>query len=73
MAAWVKVFLFTHISGNKSNFFLALANNFALLDAEDNTSGLLHRGGITDIPWLTSISTQSFNVSFVFAGNFPKH
>ena len=25
------------------------ANNFALSDAEDNTSGLLNRGGITDL------------------------
>ena len=27
-----------------------LANSFALLDAEDNTSGLLNRGGIPDLP-----------------------
>ena len=27
-----------------------LANNFALLDAEDNTSGPLNRGGIADLP-----------------------
>ena len=26
-----------------------LANNFALPDAEDNTSGLLNRGGIADL------------------------
>ena len=26
-----------------------LANNFALSDAEDNTSGLLNRGGIADL------------------------
>ena len=25
-------------------------NNFALSDAEDNTSGLLNRGGIADLP-----------------------
>ena len=30
-----------------------LANSFALLDAEDNTSGLLNRGGIPDLPWDT--------------------
>ena len=28
------------------------ANNFALSDAEDNTSGLLNRGGIADLPLL---------------------
>ena len=28
-----------------------LANNFALTDAEDNTSGPLNRGGIADLPW----------------------
>ena len=27
-----------------------LANNFALSDAEDNTSGQLNRGGIADLP-----------------------
>ena len=26
------------------------ANNFALSDAEDNTSGMLNRGGIADLP-----------------------
>ena len=29
-----------------------LANNFALSDAEDNTSGPLNRGGIADLPLL---------------------
>ena len=29
-----------------------LANNFALADAEDNTSGSLNRGGIVDLPLL---------------------
>ena len=29
-----------------------LANNFALSDAEDNTSSLLNRGGIVDLPLL---------------------
>ena len=31
------------------------ANNFALSDAEDNTSGLLNRGGITDLPLLRTL------------------
>ena len=31
------------------------ANNFALLDAEDNTSGTLNRGGITDLPLLRTL------------------
>ena len=29
-----------------------LGNNFALSDAEDNTSGLLNTGGIVDLPLL---------------------
>ena len=29
-----------------------LGNNFVLSDAEDNTSGLLNRGGIADLPLL---------------------
>ena len=32
-----------------------LANNFALSDAEDNTSGPLNRGGIADLPWLRTL------------------
>ena len=32
-----------------------LANNFALLDADDNTSGSLNRGGIADLPLLRTI------------------
>ena len=32
-----------------------LANNFALSDAEDNTSGLLNRGGIADLPLLRTV------------------
>ena len=31
------------------------ANNFALSDAEDNTSGLLNRGGIADLPLLRTL------------------
>ena len=31
------------------------ANNFALSDAEDNTSELLNRGGIADLPLLRTI------------------
>ena len=32
-----------------------LANNFALSDAEDNTSELLNRGGIPDLPLLRTL------------------
>ena len=31
------------------------ASNFALSDAEDNTSGLLNRGGIADLPFLRTL------------------
>ena len=31
------------------------ANNFALSDAEDNTSRLLNRGGIADLPLLETL------------------
>ena len=31
------------------------ANNFALSDAEDNTSGKLNRGGIADLPLLRTL------------------
>ena len=31
------------------------ANNFALSDAEDNTSGWLNRGGIADLPLLRTL------------------
>ena len=31
------------------------ANNFALSDAENNTSGLLNRGGIADLPLLRTL------------------
>ena len=31
------------------------ANNFALSDAEDNTSRPLNRGGIADLPLLTTL------------------
>ena len=31
------------------------ANYFALSDAEDNTSGPLHRGGIADLPSLRTL------------------
>ena len=30
-------------------------NNFALSDAEDNTSGLLNRGGIANLPLLRTV------------------
>ena len=32
-----------------------LANNFALSDAEDNTSGPLNKGGIADLPLLRTL------------------
>ena len=32
-----------------------LANNFALSDAENNTSGPLNRGGIADLPLLQTL------------------
>ena len=32
-----------------------LANNFALLNAEDNASGPLNRGGIADLPLLRAL------------------
>ena len=32
-----------------------LANNFLLSDAENNTSGLLNRGGIADLPLLRTL------------------
>ena len=32
-----------------------LADNFALLEGEDNTSGLLNRGGIADLPLLRAL------------------
>ena len=32
-----------------------LANNFALSDAEDNTSGPLNRGAIADLPLLRTL------------------
>ena len=31
------------------------ANNYTLLDAEDSTSGLLKRGGITNLPLLRTL------------------
>ena len=33
-------------------------NNFALSDAEDNTSGPLNRGGIADLPLLRTLLTN---------------
>ena len=35
-----------------------LANNFALSDAEDNTSGPLNRGGIADLPLRTLLAIR---------------
>ena len=37
------------------------ANNFALSDAEDNTSGLLNRGGIADLPLLKTLLATHLN------------
>ena len=34
---------------------LEVSNNFALSDAEDNTSRLLNRGGIADLPLLRTL------------------
>ena len=34
-----------------------LVNNFALSDEEDNTSGLLNRGDIADLPLLRTLLT----------------
>ena len=48
------------------------ANNFALSDAEDNTSGPLNRGGIADLPLLRTllaIHQKSQEPSFKF-GSF---
>ena len=37
------------------------ANNFALSDAEDNTSGSLNRGGIADLPLLRTLLASRQN------------
>ena len=37
------------------------ANNFALSDAEDNTSGPLNRGGIADLPLLRTLLAMCQN------------
>ena len=36
-----------------------LTNNFALSDAEDNTSGPLNRGGIADLPLLRTLKINT--------------
>ena len=41
-----------------------LANNFALSDTEDNTSGPLNRGGIADLRTLLAICQKSQEPSF---------
>ena len=38
-----------------NNFSKCLANNFALSDVEDSTSGPLNRVGIADLPWLRAL------------------
>ena len=47
------------IPGSSKLMFLEKfsANNFALSDAEGNTSGPLNRGGIVDLPWLRTLVT----------------
>ena len=40
------------------------ANNFALSDAEDNTSGPLNRGGIADLPFLKTLFYWQFTKSY---------
>ena len=51
---------------SRSEFLEKLANNFALSDAEDNTSSPLNRGGIADLPLRTllAISQKSREPSF---------
>ena len=44
------------------------ANNFALSDAEDNTSGPLNRGGIADLP--TYVENTTSNLSKVLTAKF---
>ena len=39
----------------KSDLCVFAANNFTLSDAEDNTSGLLNRGGIADLLLLRTV------------------
>ena len=44
------------LESSKSEFIEKfLQNSFALSDAEDNTSGLLNRGGITDLTLLRTL------------------
>ena len=40
------------------------ANNFALSDVEDNTSGPLNRGGIADLPFLKTLFYWQFTKSY---------
>ena len=54
------LFSFRLVSNQPSRLELLekfLANNFALSDAEDNTSGLLSRGGTADLPLLRTLLT----------------
>ena len=39
--------------------------NFALSDAEDNTSGPLNRGGIADLPFLRTLSPKVMRAKFL--------
>ena len=50
------------------------ANNFALSDAEDNTSGLLNRGGIADLPLLRTLNIVKFYWShWIFPVKLQEH
>ena len=44
------------------------ANNFALSDAEDNTSGPLNRGGITDLPLSGTLLKKKLYGPFLWIG-----
>ena len=41
-----------------------IANNFALSDAQDNTSGLLNRGLIADLPLLRTLAIHQKSQDF---------
>ena len=46
-----------------------LANNFALSEAEDNTSGPLNRGGMADLPLLRTVLAIRFLTSLLLIAN----
>ena len=47
-----------------------LAKSFALLDAEDDTFGLLNRGGIIDLPFLRTLLEFSKGPESWVSGNW---